>query len=771
MSNILLSFGAVVGQPGAVASFPAGNIRTFQINTRAGVAFTGTVDIETSSTNSPGGNSYQVLTTINFSNHVGNFSLDIESAAPFVRAILSESTSGVVAVYGTSRSGSVSGSTGTSQNQSTAVVTGPSKTGVVGSGVHIVSPIVPQFTSDDVVYSKDISLLVTDVLESYLDLAKTLDDTNTDPDDLAVLGGVSSAVPALTNQKMLDLAQYQPSISEINFSVGVTSGIQAQLDTLTSDKAIGAGVDITGLAVDASWMNSFFDVDPAGVSITVSGLSTSLGGLSSSAADLNVLIGVGSPTSPNVAPVAADFWKLADITASADEINSLNGFTGDASDLNKFASVTSSAADLNAIDGLSATSVTSVELGHLSGLTENVQLALTNIPDLSGLNATPADLNILHGAATGTLGYTGAITVAELTTLDGINAGGNIQAQLDSKRNIADSIGVGELTDVDATTIEINYLVGSTSNIQLQIDALGDGAPFLSRDGISGIDGVIAGTLTGPIYLSNGGPASPSTGFAGGNTSGLYLEGVGIGISTAGLRVGSFDASNFTLGDGVSGLPSIRFASPDVVNPAYSFVGNDTTGVTLTDVNAIGLIAGSKKMVEARFVENEVRLGGDENNTDNIAVTVHGIAGFEKVLGVADVDGLTPGQTLIYKVPANRTAIITKLMVIIVSSDADTAGMLLFRMDVGTLPTYTNLVDNDNHGIFDGSIGYDFITAGQVMPLGTGANSFDAIAANDGGAYGIYSAAEEVFASVTAAPGAANDYSLQLVAIGYEYGV
>jgi len=761
MSKTLLP---LTGNPGVgpIAAFPsADNIRVYQVNPRPNVPFSGSFDIEESYAASPGNNDFQRVSTVTLTAHPQNFSLEIESDAPWVRVNLKTASAGNIAVFGDSRQGLLSGSTGTSQNQATAIVDGPKKTTVVGVKVHIVSPIVPQFTSDDVVYATDINKTVTTVLDDLVGFNDVLITAGATADDIAVLAGVSTATVPLTNAKMLELAQYQPSVSEINYSVGVTSGIQAQLDALSSGKADGAGVDITGLIVDPTWMNSFFDADPAAVGVTVSGLSTSLGGLNSSAADLNVLLGVGSPTSPDVAPVAADFWKLADITSSASEINSLTGFTGTSTDLNKIALVTASAADLSAIDGLAGTGVTTTELALLSGLTENVQNALDNIPDLAGLLATVSDLNILTGAATGTGAYGSPITDSEVSHLAGIT--GNIQVQLDGKRNVGVDIGIDEISGAAITTIELNYLQGASSNIQAQIDSITSGV-------------ITAGggdTFTAPFYMSNGSAAAPGLGYAGQNTSGFYLEGVGIGFSTQGARVGSFSGTSLNLGDAATtGQPEMTFSGMGVSQPAYTFNGDNNTGMTHLSADRVGLIAGAEVMVDADKTGSMVTLGGLA--VSNNAVNVSGLAGFEKVLGSVAVDGMTVADTPVYTVPAGRTAIITKYLVIILASDVTgvAGGIDAFRMNAGwTAGLYDELVDNlTNTFIFDGTSGYDFITAGQVMPLGQGANSFDAIAGAAGGAYGIMTAAATLTASVKVAPGAgATTYSLQVVAFGYEY--
>ena len=102
--------------------------------------------------------------------------------------------------------------------------------------------------------------------------------------------------------------------------------------------------------------------------------------------------------------------------------------------------VTATAAELNILDGVTATTA---ELNILDGVTATT--AELNI--LDGVTATTAELNILDGVTA---------TTAELNILDGVTA---TTAEL----NILDG--------VTATTAQLNYVDGVTSAIQTQLDA------------------------------------------------------------------------------------------------------------------------------------------------------------------------------------------------------------------------------------------------------------------------------------------------------------
>ena len=94
------------------------------------------------------------------------------------------------------------------------------------------------------------------------------------------------------------------------------------------------------------------------------------------------------------------------VTATAAELNILDGVTSTAAELNILDGVTSTTAELNILDGVTSTTA---ELNILDGVTSTA--AELNI--LDGVTSTAAELNILDGVTS---------TAAELNALDGITA-------------------------------------------------------------------------------------------------------------------------------------------------------------------------------------------------------------------------------------------------------------------------------------------------------------------------------------------------------------
>ena len=133
-----------------------------------------------------------------------------------------------------------------------------------------------------------------------------------------------------------------------------------------------------------------------------------------------------------------------------------DGIVSDLSDL----SITATAAEINILDGVTSTAT---ELNYVDGVTSNIQTQLdakgtvSTLADLS-VTATAAELNILDGAT---------LTTTELNYVDGVTSA--IQTQLDAKGTVS---SLSDLS-ITATATELNYVDGVTSNIQTQLDGKG----------------------------------------------------------------------------------------------------------------------------------------------------------------------------------------------------------------------------------------------------------------------------------------------------------
>jgi hypothetical protein len=132
--------------------------------------------------------------------------------------------------------------------------------------------------------------------------------------------------------------------------------------------------------------------------------------VTATAAELNILDGVTATT--------AELNILDGVTATAAELNIMDGVTSTTAEINTLDGFTGAAADLNYAKDLRATGVTTTEFDKLDGLTAST--SELNIMD--GVTATTAELNKMDGVTA---------TTGELNYVDGVTS--NIQNQLNTK--------------------------------------------------------------------------------------------------------------------------------------------------------------------------------------------------------------------------------------------------------------------------------------------------------------------------------------------------
>jgi len=178
-----------------------------------------------------------------------------------------------------------------------------------------------------------------------------------------------------------------------------------------------------------------------------------------------------------------------DGTAYVDAI-SLNGtvISATAAELNTLDGITSTVSELNVLDGITATTT---ELNYTDGVTSSIQTQIdtkapTASPTFTGTLTAPT---INASTSLEIAGTALTVTAAELNTLDGITA---TVAELNALDGITATVTELNLLDgVTATTAEINYLDGVTSNIQTQINGLqGSDQSLVDISGITHSDGV-----------------------------------------------------------------------------------------------------------------------------------------------------------------------------------------------------------------------------------------------------------------------------------------
>ena len=181
-----------------------------------------------------------------------------------------------------------------------------------------------------------------------------------------------------------------------------------------------------------------------------------------------------------------------DVTASAAELNVLDGITSSTAELNKLDGYTGSVTELNYLDSLHATGVTATEFDYLDGVSSNIQTQLNSKQGtITGAATTVTGSNLTASRAlvansSGKIAVSD-VTLAELAFLDGVTS--NVQTQLNAKQATITgaattidtenltvnralvSSGSGKVAVSAVTSTELGYLDGVTSSIQTQLNS------------------------------------------------------------------------------------------------------------------------------------------------------------------------------------------------------------------------------------------------------------------------------------------------------------
>ena len=152
------------------------------------------------------------------------------------------------------------------------------------------------------------------------------------------------------------------------------------------------------------------------------------------------------------------------ITATPEELNTLDGITASTAELNLMDGVTATTAELNTMDGITATTAelnlmdgvtaTTAEINFVDGVTSNVQTQLDNKQPLD------AELTELATMDSATASALADLTGPEVQTIDGVTSTTDELNILDGVTATAAEINI--LDGVTSTTAELNILDGAT---------------------------------------------------------------------------------------------------------------------------------------------------------------------------------------------------------------------------------------------------------------------------------------------------------------------
>lgn len=222
--------------------------------------------------------------------------------------------------------------------------------------------------------------------------------------------------------------------------------------------------------------------------------------------------------------------KISDVTATATEVNVLDGITASTAELNILDGITATTTELNYVDGVTSsiqtqlnnkvakndtiTGATKCKITYDSkGLvTAGADLTANDIPSLtlakiSDVTASANEVNVLDGisATTTELNYVSGVTSSIQTQLNGkqpniTGAATTITSNDLTTSRALISNGSGKVAVSDTTSTELSYVHGVTSNIQTQLNSkavpadIGNATITFKKDGA---------TIAGQSFTTN----------------------------------------------------------------------------------------------------------------------------------------------------------------------------------------------------------------------------------------------------------------------------
>lgn len=353
-------------------------------------------------------------------------------------------------------------------------------------------------------YAKNIVLGNIDLQSKFSDIDSSFSNLNT-----AIAGKANTnhthSISNVTNlQTTLDekaakshthtvsqITDLTATAKELNYMDGVTSGVQEQLDSLStvvSGKSDSNHTHAAATTSAAGFMSASDKSKLNGIANNANNYSlpaagTSLGGVKSGG-DVTITNGLIDVNDNSHAHI------ISNVSGLQDALNNKAAAAHNHDD--RYYTESEIDAKINAIVGEGAAETLDT-IGEISSAIQENQTMLDTLNDaigkkqntITGAATTVTGANLTTNRAlisngSGKIGVS-AVTTTELGYLDGVTS--NIQTQLNGKANTTHNQTLSTITDVTATaaelnkldgatvsTSEINNLIGSTSNIQTQLN-------------------------------------------------------------------------------------------------------------------------------------------------------------------------------------------------------------------------------------------------------------------------------------------------------------
>jgi hypothetical protein len=375
--------------------------------------------------------------------------------------------------------------------------------------------------------------------------------------------------------------------------------------TIATADINGGNIDGTAIGSSSASTGNFSTLSIAGSAITSTAAEINiLDGVTATASEINVLDGITATTTElnyvdgvtsaiqtqlnTKATIASPTFTgtvtipTADINGGAIDGTAIGGTvasTGNFSTLSIGGSaITATAAELNVLDGITATTT---ELNYTDGVTSNIQTQLNAKAPLASptLTGTTSISTLSLGGTTITA------TGTELNYTDGVTS--NIQTQLNTKAPTASPTFTGTVTiptlslagtTVTATGTELNYVDGVTSNIQTQLNTKASTA----SPTLTGTTSISTLSLGGTTITATAAELNILDGVTATTTELNYTDGVTSNIQTQLNAKAPTASPTFT---GTVTIPTLSLAGTAVTATAAEINKLDGLTATTTELN------------------------------------------------------------------------------------------------------------------------------------------------------------------------------------------
>ena len=329
------------------------------------------------------------------------------------------------------------------------------------------------------------------------------------------------------------------------------------------------------------------------------------------------------------------------ITATAAELNVLDGITSTVAELNILDGVTSTASELNLVDGSSAGTIVNSK-AVVYGATGEVNATTLQVGGVA-ITSTPAELNVLDGITA---------TVTELNYTDGVTS--NIQTQLDTKAPLASPTFTGTVT-ADGLSLGDNEKATFGAGNDLEI--YHDGSQSIIADVGTG-PLVIKGGNNGTISLQNGNGETMLSATGNGSADLYYDNALKLATTSTGIDVTgnlTLESTDAGAGEGPEIFLHRNSASPaasDVLG-VINFDGENSAGSQHTYGKIKGVIVDPTNTSEDGKLVFQAR-GAGAAFSDIMTVASTGIDVAGTTIGSGDVGF---GVTSLETTSSTRTAL------------------------------------------------------------------------------------------------------------------